>query len=334
MSEKLTDKEIELLQYYQKKKKTKKIIMIVVLIVVALCFFLYVGYNVYSQTYWEVKEEKISIEYGEKYEPVLGALVDTNIYSFITLDNTTITSNIEKEKDKEYLAIGEYEVTISNNGKINLFGFEKAYNSEKKVLVVVKDTTPPTIKAPEIIEMLVGESLDMERYLYLFETKDLSETKKLELDASDVNNNLVGNYTIMATIEDIYGNKQTCNVPCSVIKDPYGDIGIVENTTTETTTKKAVAEQETTKPTEIRTTTVKSEENVPKVTTKSENNKTTKKEKATYTSKDFLFKDGYTMANVSDAAIDYLKKSGKAGECVPLKDKDGIYIGMRVIIYD
>ena len=59
-----------------------------------------------------------------------------------------------------------------------------------------------------------------------------------------------------------------------------------------------------------------------------------KSSSSSYKSKDFLFEDGYTMANVSDVATDYLRKSGKAGECVPLKDADGIYIGMRVIIYD
>lgn len=49
--------------------------------------------------------------------------------------------------------------------------------------------------------------------------------------------------------------------------------------------------------------------------------------------KDFLFVDGYTMENVSQIAQEYLKSSGYAGECIPLKDDEGIYIGMRVIFY-
>ena len=36
--------------------------------------------------------------------------------------------------------------------------------------------------------------------------------------------------------------------------------------------------------------------------------------------KDFLFTDGYTMENVTQAAQDYLKSSGHAGECTPIKD--------------
>lgn len=49
--------------------------------------------------------------------------------------------------------------------------------------------------------------------------------------------------------------------------------------------------------------------------------------------KDFLFTDGYNMNNVSQAAYEYLNSSGFAGECRPIKDDDGIYLGMRVIFY-
>ena len=37
------------------------------------------------------------------------------------------------------------------------------------------------------------------------------------------------------------------------------------------------------------------------------------------------------MDNVTDAAYSYLKASGKAGSCIPLKNDEGIYIGMRVV---
>lgn len=47
--------------------------------------------------------------------------------------------------------------------------------------------------------------------------------------------------------------------------------------------------------------------------------------------KEFLFTEGYTMENVTQAAQEYLKSSGHAGKCVPIQDKDGIYLGMKVI---
>lgn len=65
-------------------------------------------------------------------------------------------------------------------------------------------------------------------------------------------------------------------------------------------------------------------------TTASKENKTTSQKPS---NKDFLFTDGYTMENVTQAAQDYLKAYSYSGECIPLKDNEGVYLGMRVIFY-
>lgn len=65
-------------------------------------------------------------------------------------------------------------------------------------------------------------------------------------------------------------------------------------------------------------------------TTTSKENKTTSQKPS---NKDFLFTDGYTMENVTQAAQDYLKSYSYSGECIPLKDNEGVYLGMRVIFY-
>lgn len=68
------------------------------------------------------------------------------------------------------------------------------------------------------------------------------------------------------------------------------------------------------------------------VTSSSSNdNKKNTKEKPK--NKDFLFTDGYTMENVTQVAQDYLKSYDFSGECVPIKDNEGVYLGMRVIFY-
>lgn len=81
-------------------------------------------------------------------------------------------------------------------------------------------------------------------------------------------------------------------------------------------------------------------ENTEKVieTTKSTNNTSSERKEEDKTinkpaNKDFLFIDGYNMDNVTQAAQQYLKASGYAGECIPLKDNEGVYIGMRVVFY-
>lgn len=68
-------------------------------------------------------------------------------------------------------------------------------------------------------------------------------------------------------------------------------------------------------------------------TTTSSSQKEVEQNKTKPSNKDFLFINGYNMDNVTQAAQDYLKSSGYAGECIPLKDSEGIYIGMRVIFY-
>ena len=49
--------------------------------------------------------------------------------------------------------------------------------------------------------------------------------------------------------------------------------------------------------------------------------------------KDFLFSDGYTMENVTEVALNYLKSQNYSGECIPIQDEDGVYLGMRVVFY-
>lgn len=65
-------------------------------------------------------------------------------------------------------------------------------------------------------------------------------------------------------------------------------------------------------------------------TSESKKNESTKEKPK---NKDFLFSDGYTMDNVTQAALDYLKSKDYSGECIPIKDNEGVYLGMRVIFY-
>ena len=44
----------------------------------------------------------------------------------------------------------------------------------------------------------------------------------------------------------------------------------------------------------------------------------------------FLFKDGYTMLNVSEVCAAELKKTNRTGICSPIQDENGIYLGMML----
>ena len=49
-----------------------------------------------------------------------------------------------------------------------------------------------------------------------------------------------------------------------------------------------------------------------------------------YSSKDYLFSDGYDMNTAPSACQADLFQSGRSGSCVPIKDENGIYLGMRL----
>ena len=119
MSEKMSNKDIELLHFYQKKKRNKKIIIAVILFIALLVCSMYICYCL-QQANWDVKSSKVAIEYGENYQPALDNLVDLKKYSFITPENTQISSNVKNEENKEYTAIGEYQVKLIHKGTIKI----------------------------------------------------------------------------------------------------------------------------------------------------------------------------------------------------------------------
>lgn len=46
----------------------------------------------------------------------------------------------------------------------------------------------------------------------------------------------------------------------------------------------------------------------------------------------FMFSDGYTMDNVVEECAKQLRSSGRSGECQPIQDETGIYLGMKLTL--
>ena len=103
-----------------------------------------------------------------------------------------------------------------------------------------------------------------------------------------------------------------------------------ENITAQENTEKQLNEVQETQIEEKQETKEKTTDNT-KTTVISENKEKKASEKPA--NKDFLFTDGYTMDNVTQAAQDYLQSFSYSGECIPIKDKEGVYLGMRVTFY-
>lgn len=136
-------------------------------------------------------------------------------------------------------------------------------------------------------------------------------------------------------------NVEDSDVNINEINSAEQENQIIINETTETN-ENTISEQqpqtneETIQNTEVAKpqTEIKEEKKVESTPTQSTSTSTQKEETPKPqkpANKDFLFMDGYNMENVSQAAENYLKSSGYSGKCIPLKDDEGIYIGMRVV---
>lgn len=152
--------------------------------------------------YFYERESRISlmlddvvVEYGNTYNPKIEELIDLSKYSFINLQEIRIESNIENENDKDYPAVGEYEINVYYK------------NKTLKQRVEVKDTIAPEISINNNIEIPYGADLSTYNFKELINVSDLSEIREYNIDYSNVNSNLSGEYAAKVIIEDIYSNK-------------------------------------------------------------------------------------------------------------------------------
>lgn len=140
-------------------------------------------------------KENVIIEYGNTYIPKTEELIDLTKYNFIDSKDIRIETNIENEKDKEYPAVGEYEINVYYKDKI----------LKQKIEVI--DKTAPELSIQDNIEIEYNTDLSKFDFKKYITTTDLSEIKDYVIDLSKINSSESGEYETVISIEDIYGNK-------------------------------------------------------------------------------------------------------------------------------
>lgn len=176
----------------------KKKIIFLILSILVLIIFIGGGIIFYiSQRDDKISliEEKIVIEYGQSYNPSLNELINFTEFDFINTENVKIESNIENEDNKEYPAVGNYEINV----------YYKDKNLSQKV--EVKDTTSPELSMKENIDIENGVDINTVNIKQYAKATDLSELKDYNIDLTNVDTNKAGEYVAKIFIEDIYGNK-------------------------------------------------------------------------------------------------------------------------------
>lgn len=176
----------------------KKKIIIISLVIVFIISVIIIGFYIYidyRDSKISLKSESIEIEYGESYNPSINDLIDINKFDFINLDKISINNEMIINNEKGYTEVGEYSVHV----------YYKDLDLVQKV--IVKDSTSPEVNVSEKIELPYNTDLSNYDFSEYIKITDLSETKEYNIDFSNVNKEIPGEYTAIVEVEDIYNNK-------------------------------------------------------------------------------------------------------------------------------
>lgn len=175
------------------RKKILKTILYMVMLVIIFSIGVLIFINERDRTI-SLINEYIQIEYGEIYNPTIEELVDLERFNFIDVSKINIEFNIEKENDKDYAKVGDYIIKV----------FYKNIILTQNVKVI--DTISPSISIDEKIE--IDQNTDLTGYDFksLVKFSDLSETKEIKIDYSNVDSTKPGEYIVKVSVEDVYGN--------------------------------------------------------------------------------------------------------------------------------
>ena len=176
-------------------KKKLVIISLIVIFIIAISILGFYAYTNYRDSQISLINENIEIEYGESYNPIIEELIDLDKYNFIDLDKVSLKNDMVINEEKGYSDVGEYTIHI--------------YYKDIELIqnVIVKDSISPKIEINERFEMPYNTNLENYNFKDYIKVIDLSETKEYNIDFSNVNKEVAGEYTATIKVEDIYNNK-------------------------------------------------------------------------------------------------------------------------------
>lgn len=175
----------------------KKKMLIIILIILVIIILGGVGFILYineRDSQISLIQDNIVIEYGQNYTPTLKELIDTEKFNFINKDKIEIKSELQNEDEKDYPAVGLYDIHL----------YYKNIDLVQKV--EVKDTVSPEISIDEKIEIPNGTDLTNYDFSNYVKITDLSDVEKYNIDFSNVDVNKGGEYQAKISVKDKYGN--------------------------------------------------------------------------------------------------------------------------------
>lgn len=219
-------------------------------------------------------------------------IVIISVFIFLSISNT---SSKEDEKPKEITNIPE-----------------------------VKDEIAPEIKLrTNSIEITEGGDIDYLKYIEsVIDDKDGDLLENIIYE--EIDSSKIGEQKIIYTVSDSSGNTSQEVVIVNIKKKEEPVSPPKENTSSN---KVETPKKEETKPSTNNNTSNNTASPQPETPPQEESPSNPSNEKIV---KYFLFKDGYTMLNVSEVCAAELKKTNRTGICSPIQDENGIYLGMML----
>lgn len=168
---------------------------------------------------------------SEQIKDILSNTTVKDGLKYVTVENKDSEGNVVSKEEKDYPEVGEYKIDFT-------------YKAEKKTVnVTVKDTTEPTITAPDTIDIVQYTDLSTFNFGELLIVEDYSDVDDWEIDTSKVDVNTVGTYELIASIQDKYKNKASKTLNVNVVVAPEladDEVAVTEIVTDENGNKKTV----------------------------------------------------------------------------------------------
>lgn len=210
----------------KKKSNTKKIIAIVTSVIVVICLAVGIWFIVERcANKWEVKQNEVTIEYGEVYEPTIADLVDIEKYSNVKNSNTSIkindatyVINSKNHNTPVYYDVGDYDIVIVHKIEYKLFGTTIFTMDEtKKVNLSIKDTIAPVFAEDMPMELETYKDCEIENIEEKFKAIDLASVT-ISINKDKIDYSTVGEYTTNVQAIDESGNATIQEIKVKVLE--------------------------------------------------------------------------------------------------------------------
>ena len=210
----------------KKNGKTKKIIAIVSSVIVLICLVIGIWAIVEKNANkWEIKQNEVTVEYGEVYKPTITDFIDNEKYPNVTADNTEIKVNASYEIDLQaenkpmaYYAVGDYDIDVIHKVEYKLFGATIFTMDEtKKVKLSINDTIAPVFAEDAPTELETYKDCEIENIEEKFKATDIAPVT-ISIDKDNIDYATVGEYVTNVYALDKYDNVANKEIKIKVLE--------------------------------------------------------------------------------------------------------------------